>query len=87
MWLALCSTEVGETLTYSQLAGRVGNPGAARAVGQAVRSHHIPLLIPCHRVVKSGTKGIGEYSGGGGASTKQWLLEHEQRMAEKTSKM
>ena len=81
VWLALCGTEVGDTLSYGQLASLAGSPAAARAVGQAMRSHCIPLLIPCHRVVKSGGGGLGNYSGGDGVPTKQWLLEHERRMS------
>lgn len=81
VWSALCCTDVGETLSYGQLANLAGNPAAARAVGQAMRKHSIPLLIPCHRVVKCGGGGIGNYSGGEGSSTKQWLLEHEKKMA------
>ena len=81
MWSTLCCTEVGDTLSYGQLASLAGSPAAARAVGQAMRSHSIPLLIPCHRVVKSGYGGLGNYSGGDGTTTKQWLLDHEHRMA------
>ena len=84
VWCALCETEVGDTLSYGQLAKLAGNPAAARAVGQAMRKHCIPLLIPCHRVVKGGGGGLGSYSGGEGTSTKQWLLQHESKMATKT---
>lgn len=83
VWKALMSTQPGETLSYAQLAARSGHPGKARAIGQAVARHSIPILIPCHRVVKSGGKGIGSYSGGDGAPTKQWLLDHEKKMVKK----
>lgn len=83
VWKTLMSTHPGETLSYAQLATRSGHPGKARAIGQAVARHNIPILIPCHRVVKSGGKGIGNYSGGDGASTKQWLLDHEKKMTTK----
>ena len=83
VWKTLMSTHPGETLSYAQLATRSGHPGKARAIGQAVAKHNIPILIPCHRVVKSGGKGIGNYSGGDGASTKQWLLDHEKKMTTK----
>ena len=83
VWKALMSTHPGETLSYAQLATRSGHPGKARAIGQAVSKHSIPILIPCHRVVKSSGKGIGNYSGGDGASTKQWLLDHEKKMLKK----
>lgn len=80
MWSTLSTTGVGETLSYAELASLTGRPLAARAVGQAMKKHSIPLLIPCHRVVKSGGGGVGNYSGGEGPSTKQWLLEHERKM-------
>lgn len=83
VWTALMNTHPGETLSYAQLATRSGHPGKARAIGQAVSKHSIPILIPCHRVVKSGGKGIGSYSGGDGAPTKQWLLDHEKKMLKK----
>ena len=83
VWETLMSTHPGETLSYAQLATRSGHPGKARAIGQAVARHNIPILIPCHRVVKSGGKGIGSYSGGNGVSTKQWLLDHEKKMVTK----
>ena len=70
---------MGETITYKELAELAGSPRAARAAGNAVRSHCLPLLIPCHRVVKSGG-GIGDYSGGDGCETKLWLLRHESNL-------
>jgi O-6-methylguanine DNA methyltransferase len=53
----------GRTVTYSDLARRVGRPAAARAVGQAMARNPVPLVIPCHRVVAAGG-GLGGYSGG-----------------------
>ena len=85
MWTVLLSTSVGETLSYKELATRSGSPQAARAVGQAMKKNPIPILVPCHRVVRSGkkpTEGAGGYSGGDGTTTKEWLLEHEQNMFE-----
>lgn len=85
VWHALAGTGVGETLSYGQLARLSGNPKAARAAGQAVKRHHLPILIPCHRVVRSGgwkdEGSRGNYSGGEGVETKAWLLEHEKKMA------
>jgi methylated-DNA-[protein]-cysteine S-methyltransferase len=66
----------GETVTYGELARRVGSPGAARAVGQAMGRNPIPLIIPCHRVLASGHK-IGGFSAFGGAVTKTRLLALE----------
>ena len=83
IWRTLMNTQPGETLSYSELAKRSGHPGTARATGQAVKSHHLPILIPCHRVVKSGGRDIGNYSGGEGPVTKQWLLDHEKTMNNK----
>ena len=80
---ALLNTHVGDTLSYKELATLSGNPLAARAVGQAVKKQSLPILVPCHRVVRSGKnqkKGAGGYSGGDGTATKEWLLEHEQKM-------
>lgn len=65
----------GRVVTYGHLATRIGRPGAARAVGQAVANNPVALLIPCHRVVpKHG--GVGHYSSGGTA-VKQRLLQAE----------
>lgn len=65
----------GEVRTYAELAAAVGKPGAARAVGTAMRRNPVPLLIPCHRVVR-GDGVIGNYSMGG-AAVKERLLKLE----------
>ncbi len=62
VWQALCDIPFGQTITYAELARRVGKPGAARAVGQANGANPIAIIIPCHRVVAAG--GIGGYAGG-----------------------
>lgn len=64
----------GETRTYADLARAAGRPNAFRAVGMAMAKNPIPLVIPCHRVVRS-DRGLGGY--GGGLDMKQWLLQHE----------
>ena len=69
-------TTIGETITYSELATAVGHPNASRAVGSVMAMNPWPILIPCHRVVRSDGE-IGNYSGEGGASTKIRLLMHE----------
>lgn len=66
----------GETMSYAQLAAKSGRSGAARAVGQAMATNRIPLVIPCHRVVGTGGRLCG-YSGPGGLETKQRLLDLE----------
>jgi len=65
----------GQVRTYAELAAAVGKPGAARAVGSAMRRNPVPLLIPCHRVVR-GDGVIGNYSMGGPA-VKERLLRQE----------
>jgi methylated-DNA-[protein]-cysteine S-methyltransferase len=64
----------GETLTYGQLAQRIGS--APRAVGQACRRNPFPIIIPCHRVTSAGAQEF--YSGGEGPRTKAWLIAFEQ---------
>ncbi|SDD55050.1 methylated-DNA-[protein]-cysteine S-methyltransferase [Rhodococcus tukisamuensis] len=66
----------GSTLTYGEVADRVGSPGAAQAVGQALGRNPIPLLVPCHRVLAAGGK-VGGFSAHGGAVTKRVLLALE----------
>ncbi len=73
---ATCGISRGETRTYGELAGLVGNPKASRAVGRAQATNPIPIVIPCHRVISSDGKLHG-YSGHGGLKTKAWLLELE----------
>lgn len=66
----------GETVTYGELAELAGRPGAARAVGTAMRKNPVQLLIPCHRVVAA--NGIGGYGGGpAGIALKRALLARE----------
>lgn len=69
--------EFGQTLTYSQLAKKSGRPDAARAVGGALAKNPLPLIIPCHRVVRSDGK-LGGFSAPGAVPFKAKLLQHEQ---------
>ena len=55
-WDELCSIPYGETISYGELARRIGNPNASRAVGLANGSNPIPIIIPCHRVIGSDRK-------------------------------
>ncbi len=64
----------GRTVTYSELADRAGRPRAQRAAGSACGSNPIPIVVPCHRVVRAGGA-IGNY--GGGPEVKRFLLELE----------
>jgi methylated-DNA-[protein]-cysteine S-methyltransferase len=76
VWNALREIPYGETVSYAQLAGRIGNPKAVRAVGLANGSNPIPIIVPCHRVIGSD----GSLTGfGGGLSTKKKLLELENK--------
>ena len=68
----------GETLTYGEIAERLNDPGAARAVGQALGANPIPIIIPCHRVLAAGGR-AGGFSAPGGVRTKLELLEIERR--------
>jgi len=67
----------GQTMTYAGLAKQVGSPNAARAVGSALASNPIPLIIPCHRVLRT-DGGLGGFSAPGGTDTKRKMLRHEQ---------
>lgn len=64
----------GEVKSYGELAEAAGFPGRSRAVGTVMAKNPLPILVPCHRVVRSGGA-IGNY--GGGAAMKRWLLERE----------
>jgi methylated-DNA-[protein]-cysteine S-methyltransferase len=76
VWNALREIPYGETISYFQLAERIGNPKAVRAVGLANGSNPIPIIVPCHRVIGSD----GSLTGfGGGLSTKKILLELESK--------
>ena len=66
----------GSTLTYGEVAARLGQPGAAREVGEAMGKNPVPIIIPCHRVVAASGK-IGGFSAPGGSVTKQKLLAIE----------
>ena len=66
----------GASITYGELAARVGAPGAAQSVGRAMGMNPIPVIIPCHRVLASGNR-MGGFSAPGGTRTKQRLLDME----------
>jgi O-6-methylguanine DNA methyltransferase len=63
VYAALGKVTAGTTLSYGELAKRAGYPGAARAVGSAMKKNRLPIVIPCHRVTPV-SGGIGEYSAG-----------------------
>lgn len=72
----------GQTLTYAQLAKRAGFPKAVRAVGAVLSKNPLPLIVPCHRVIRADGK-IGNFSAPGGSKTKKKMLENE-KIATKT---
>lgn len=76
VWAALRAVPWGRTTTYGALGAAVGRPQAGRAVGRAVASNPMPLLVPCHRVLGR-TGGLTGYTVGSGVRTKAWLLGHE----------
>lgn len=67
----------GENLTYGEVARAVDKPGAAQAVGQALKRNPLPLIIPCHRVVAS--NGPGGFTSPGGVATKLEMLQWERK--------
>ena len=76
LWAALCEIPRGRTLTYGELARKLG--GEARAVGQACGDNRLPIVIPCHRVVAAdGIGGFSHSTSGFPIEAKRWLLMHE----------
>ncbi len=74
VWEELLKIPYGETITYGELAGRIGKPKAARAVGGALNRNPVAILLPCHRVIGS----TGKLTGfAGGTDVKQYLLNLE----------
>ena len=77
IWDELRKIPYGETISYGELAQRIGNPKASRAVGLANGSNPIPIVIPCHRVIGANGKLTG-YGGGLPIKEKLLALEHKQ---------
>jgi methylated-DNA-[protein]-cysteine S-methyltransferase len=78
VWAELRRIPYGTTISYGELAQRVGDPSAARAVGAANGRNPLPIVVPCHRVIGAD----GSLTGfGGGIATKKFLLDHEQKYA------
>ncbi|HZU98686.1 MAG TPA: methylated-DNA--[protein]-cysteine S-methyltransferase [Planctomycetota bacterium] len=76
VWAELRKIRPGETISYGELARRIGRPRAVRACGRANATNPIGLVIPCHRVIGAD----GSLTGyAGGIERKRWLLEHERR--------
>jgi methylated-DNA-[protein]-cysteine S-methyltransferase len=78
VWQALLAIEAGETASYAEVAARIGNPAAVRAVGAAIGRNPVSIVVPCHRVIGSGGALTG-YAGGLARKTALLQLEREQR--------
>ncbi len=79
VWSAVRDIPYGETRSYGQIAHQAGSPGAARAVGRAMATNPVPIVVPCHRVIGSD----GNLRGfGGGLDLKRRLLEMERALGE-----
>jgi methylated-DNA-[protein]-cysteine S-methyltransferase len=84
VWSALTRIPFGTTISYADLARRVGNEAAVRAVGAANGRNPIPVIVPCHRVIGSD----GSLTGfGGGLPRKKWLLQHERALPEEQGEL
>jgi len=78
VWQALRVILAGQTISYGELAMRLGKPAAVRAVGLANGANPIGVVVPCHRVIGAN----GSLTGyGGGLERKRWLLNHERRIS------
>lgn len=74
VWAELRNIPCGTTISYAELAERIGRPKAVRAVGTANGANPVPIVVPCHRVIGAN----GTLTGyGGGLEKKRWLLVHE----------
>lgn len=78
VWLALRDIPYGKTISYSELANRLGRPEAARAIGQALSRNPLPIILACHRVIGRSGKLVGYR---GGVVLKKSLLDLEARNA------
>ena len=78
VWQQLRQIPYGDTASYIELARRLGNPSAMRAVGAANGANPIAIIVPCHRVIGHDGKLVGF---GGGLPAKRWLLDHERHHA------
>lgn len=79
VWEETLKIPYGKTLSYQEVANRIGQPEAVRAVGGANGSNPVSVIVPCHRVLGANGKLVGY---GGGLWRKKWLLEHEHAFAQ-----
>lgn len=73
-WKAMRKIKAGKVISYSDLAANAGSPAAVRAAGTACANNAIMVVVPCHRIVKTGGA-LGNYASG--VDKKEWLLSHE----------
>ena len=78
VWNELTSIPFGKTISYLELAIKMGDPKATRAVASANGKNNVAIIVPCHRVIGSDRTLVGY---GGGLWRKKWLLEHEMKIA------
>lgn len=74
VWQQMRKIPFGKTVTYSELAEKIGNKNASRAIGLTCKLNKIPIIIPCHRVIGKNNKLVGFDAG---LWRKEWLLRHE----------
>jgi methylated-DNA-[protein]-cysteine S-methyltransferase len=84
VWSALRQVPFGATISYGELARRIGQPAAARAVGAANGANPLPIVVPCHRVIGADQTLTGF---GGGLATKRYLLAHEARLTRRRGEL
>ena len=78
VWKEISRIPYGQTMSYKEIAARIGHPNSSRAVANACGKNPYPIIIPCHRVICSNGE-LGGYSGPGGLSEKRRLLKVENR--------
>jgi methylated-DNA-[protein]-cysteine S-methyltransferase len=76
VWQALQTVPYGQTMSYGELAARLGRPSAARAVGAANGRNPVSVIVPCHRLIGASGALTGYL---GGLERKRWLIDHEER--------
>ena len=78
VWKEISKIPYGQTISYKEIAVKIGYPNSSRAVANACGKNPYPIIIPCHRVICSNGE-LGGYSGPGGLSEKRRLLKVENR--------
>jgi len=84
VWKACAQIPAGKTLTYSELAKKIGSPNSARAVGTALSKNPFAPIVPCHRVLRVDGK-MGGFSAKGGIKLKEKMLKYEKETGKNAS--